>query len=49
MMLAIALAAAFFQDTADTEGKVPWLKESAKAFERSKETGMPVFIFFGCC
>jgi hypothetical protein len=37
------------QDIADTKGKVPWLDESAKAFAASKETGKPVFIFFGCC
>lgn len=37
------------QDTKETEGKVPWLKEYAKAIEASQDTGKPIFIFFGCC
>lgn len=49
-ILAAAALAALAQDsTAQTEGKVPWVKDYAKALATSKETGKPIFLFFGCC
>jgi hypothetical protein len=42
-------AALLLQDTRETEGKVTWLKDYAKALSAAKESGKPIFIFFGCC
>lgn len=48
-MAIFILTAALLQDTRETEGKVPWIKDYAKALQASKDTGKPLFVFFGCC
>jgi len=47
--IAWILLSGLIQDTAQTEGRVPWVKDYAKALSAAKESGKPIFIFFGCC
>ncbi len=51
--VSVAMSALLFlilaQGTAQTEGKVPWLKDYKKALAAAKDSGKPIFIFFGCC
>jgi len=47
--MCMALLFFLIQDTAQTEGKVPWLKDYNKALAAAKESGKPIFMFFGCC